>query len=72
MTQASSDRGRLIQLREAAERGHMSESHLRRILLDGKGPPAIKRPGSNHWLFWTDEFDAWLESGRVKRAGATG
>jgi hypothetical protein len=62
---------RLIQLREAAERGHMSESHLRRLLLDGKGPPALKRPGSTHWLFWTDEFDLWLESGRVKPVAAT-
>ena len=65
------DRGRLITLREAADRGHMSESHLRRLLLDARGPPALKRPGSNHWLFWTAEFDAWLESGRVKQVGAT-
>ena len=66
------NRGRLIVLREAAKRGHMSESHLRRLLLDGKGPPALKRPGSNHWLFWTEEIDAWLESGRVKHQSPAG
>ena len=64
------NRGRLIVLREAAKRGHMSESHLRRLLLDGKGPPALKRPGSNHWLFWASEVDDWLESGRVKKESA--
>lgn len=63
------NRGRLIQMREAAEHGHMSESHLRRLLLDGKGPPAFKRPGSNRWLFWTGEFNAWLESDRVIAGG---
>jgi predicted DNA-binding transcriptional regulator AlpA len=69
MTTASKDpRGRLLSMREAAEQGHMSESTLRRILLAGKGPPAIKRPGSNRWLFWSNEVAAWLERGRVSSA----
>jgi hypothetical protein len=65
MNRRQEDRGRLIQIGEAADRGQMSVSHLRRLLLDGKGPRAFKRPWSNRWLFWTNEFDAWLESGRV-------
>jgi hypothetical protein len=64
-------RGRLIVLREAAERAHMHVETLRSLLLAGKGPPAIKRPGSSHWLFWDNEVDAWLESGRVKQTDAT-
>lgn len=65
----SKDRGRLIQLREAAERGQMSVSTLRNLLYAGMGPPGFKRPGSSRWLFWTAEFDRWLESGRQRAAG---
>ena len=65
-------KGRLIVLREAAERGHMHVETLRSLLLAGKGPPAIKRPGSSHWLFWTSEVDAWIESGRVKIRSPSG
>ena len=63
-----SEAKRLIQLREAAERCDMGIETLRRLLLDGKGPPALKRPGSNRWLFWTSEVDAWIESGRVRQS----
>ena len=62
------DRGRLIQLREAAERTRMNEDTLRRMLIAGKGPPAMKRPGSNRWLFWERELDAWIDSGRVNQS----
>jgi hypothetical protein len=58
----------LLHMREAAERGHMSQETLRRLLLAGKGPPAMKRPGSNRWLFWSNEFDAWVDSGRVNQS----
>jgi predicted DNA-binding transcriptional regulator AlpA len=68
MTESTPSSRQLLHLRQAAERGHMSQSHLRRLLLDGKGPPAIKRPGSNRWLFWSNEVDAWVESGRVKHS----
>lgn len=64
----SADRGRLIQLREAAERTRMNEDTLRRMLIAGKGPPAMKRPGSNRWLFWERELDAWIDSGRVNQS----
>ena len=63
-----SNRGRLIQIREAAARGGMSVETLRRRLLDGRGPPALKLPGSQRWVFYTGEFDAWIESGRVKQS----
>lgn len=65
-----SNRGRLIQMREAAERGQMSVSTLRNLLSAGMGPPAFKRPRSSRWLFWTAEFDRWLESGRIRPPAA--
>lgn len=70
MTQVFSerDRGRLIQMREAAERGQMSVGTLKALLYAGIGPPAFKRPGSRRWFFWTAEFDRWLESGRQRAA----
>jgi excisionase family DNA binding protein len=68
MTNPKNPRGQLLHMREAAKSLRISESHLRRLLLDGKGPPAFKRPGSNQWLFWGSELDAWMESGRVSRS----
>lgn len=68
MTNPANPRGQLLNLREAAKHLGISESHLRRVLLDGKGPPALKRPGSNQWRFWSVELDAWMESGRVSRS----
>ena len=69
VTQAFNDRGRLIQMREAADRGQMSVGTLKALLYAGMGPPAFKRPGSRRWLFWTAEFDRWLESGRQRAVG---
>lgn len=65
----TTDRGRLIQLREAADRGQMSVSTLRNLIYAGMGPPGFKRPGSSRWLFWTRSFDEWLESGRKTGTG---
>ena len=56
-----------MQLREAAERGQMSRTTLRNLLYANMGPPAFKRPGSSRWLFWSSEFDEWLESLRPLR-----
>jgi hypothetical protein len=67
-TATQSPHRQLLQMREAAERGHMSQETLRRLLLAGKGPPAMKRPGSNRWLFYSNEFDAWVDSGRVNQS----
>ena len=62
------NRGRLIVMAEAAKRGHMSVGTLKALLYANMGPPAFKRPGSHRWLFYTSEFDQWLESGR-RRTG---
>jgi hypothetical protein len=37
----------------------MGESTLRQKLASGGGPRAYKRPGSNRWLIYPDDFDAW-------------
>lgn len=60
-----SPRGQLLPLREAAQRVGIHPESLRRLLLNGQGPPAVKRPGSNRWFLWSNELDAWFESGRV-------
>lgn len=63
-------KGQLLMLAEAAKRGNMSVSTLRALLHAKIGPPGFKRPGSNRWLFWSSEFDDWLE--RERRAAQTG
>jgi hypothetical protein len=59
-----SARGQLLGLDEAAKRVGMHTEPFRRLVKAGKGPPATKRPGSNRWLLWANELDAWLDSGR--------
>jgi hypothetical protein len=54
--------GVALTLRKAAERGNMGESTLRQKLANGTGPRAYKRPGSNRWLIFPDDFDAWETS----------
>ena len=51
--------GVALTLRKAARRGNMGESTLRQKLADGIGPRAYKRPGSNRWQIFPDDFDAW-------------
>jgi hypothetical protein len=51
--------GVALTLRKAAKRGNMGESTLRQKLASGGGPRAYKRPGSNRWLIYPDDFDAW-------------
>lgn len=58
-------RGELLGLEAAAKRVGMTAEPFRRLVKAGKGPPATKRPGSNRWLFWANEVDAWFDSGRV-------
>ena len=62
MTNPKNPRGQLLNLREAAgSHGQMSESHcLQPASYDGKGPPALKLPGTNRWHFWANELDAQL------------
>ena len=67
MTQSPPNpKGQLIVMAEAAKRGNMSVSTLKALLYADMGPPAFKRPGSHRWLFYTSEFDQWLESGRQR------
>ena len=57
-------KGELIGMADAAKRGNMSVGTLKALLYANMGPPGFKRPGSNRWLFYTNEFDEWLERGR--------
>jgi hypothetical protein len=54
--------GVALTLRKAAQRGQMGESTLRQALASGHGPRAYKRPGSNRWRIFPDDFDAWATS----------
>ena len=56
--------GVALTLRKAAKRGNMGESTLRQKLASGDGPRAYKRPGSNRWLIYPDDFDAWAQRAR--------
>jgi hypothetical protein len=62
-------KGELIGMADAAKRGNMSIGTLKALLYANMGPPGFKRPGSRRWLFWSSEFDQWLESGRQRAAG---
>lgn len=62
---AQSPRGELLGLDDAAKRVGMHTEPFRRLVKAGKGPPATKRPGSNRWLLWANELDAWFDSGRL-------
>jgi hypothetical protein len=57
--------GVALTLRKAAKRGNMGESTLRQALAAGRGPRAYKRPGSNRWQIFPDDFDAWALSNVV-------
>ena len=65
---APNPKGQLMVTADAAARGNMSVGTLKALLHANMGPPAFKRPGSTRWLFWSTEFDEWLESGR-RRSG---
>ena len=54
--------GAALTVRKAAQRGAMGESTLRQKLKKGVGPRAYQRPGSNRWLIFPDDFDAWAVS----------
>ena len=68
MKMTPNPKGQLIVMAEAAERGNLSVGTLKALLYANMGPPAFKRPGSRRWLFWSSEFDEWLESGRRRSA----
>ena len=54
--------GVALTLRKAAQRGQMGKSTLRQVLARGLGPRAYRRPGSNRWLIYPDDFDTWYNA----------
>ena len=68
MTAHPHPKGQLLVLADAAKRGRMSKSTLRALLRDGMCAPGFKRLGSSRWLFFSSEFDQWLESARALQA----
>lgn len=59
-----------LTLKKAAQRGDMGESTLRQKLKDGLGPRAFKKPGSNRWRIYPDDFDRWIDA-HVASPGVT-
>ena len=56
---------RLLNLAEAAMRLRMGRSTLRQALYDGRGPVAIKLPGSDRWRFRPYDLDAYVKGGEI-------
>jgi len=56
----------LFNLRKAAARVGLGGSTLRQKLYQGRGPKAIKLPGSNRWRFRKADLDAWIASGEQR------
>jgi hypothetical protein len=54
--------GVALTLSKAAARGNMGVSTLRQKLAKRIGPKAYKRPGSNRWLIYPDDFDTWANA----------
>lgn len=71
-SQIRGTRGQLLQTRDAAARIRVSVGTMHRLAKEGIGPPAHKRPGSNRWHYFSNDIDAWLESGRVNPPPADG
>jgi hypothetical protein len=59
---------RLRNLREAAMFLHTGESTLRQKLYEGRGPVAIKLPGSNRWRFRPSDLEAYVKGGEISPA----
>ena len=55
---------RTLTLAEAATYLGRGQSTLRGKLSDGKGPKAIKLPGSSRWRFRPDDLEAYIERAR--------
>jgi hypothetical protein len=59
-----------LTVEKAAKRGDMGVSTLRQKFKKGIGPKAFKRPGSNRWRIYPDDFDAWMDA-HVASPGVT-
>ena len=53
----------LLNLAQAAARLNLGESTLRQKLYAGRGPVAIKLPGSTHWRFRPSDLEAYVKTG---------
>ena len=56
---------RLLNLAEAAEWLRMGQSTLRQALYEGRGPRAIKLPGSDRWRFRPSDLEAYVKAGEI-------
>ena len=54
-----------LNLAEAATYLGMGQSTLRGKLSEGKGPTAIKLPGSSRWRFRPRDLDAYINGGEI-------
>ena len=55
-TRTPNAKAKVLGLEDAAKRVGMHTEPFRRLVKAGKGPPATKRPGSNRWFLWANEF----------------
>ena len=56
---------RLRNLAEAATWLGMGQSTLRQALYEGRGPRAVKLPGSDRWRFRPSDLEAYVKAGEI-------
>ena len=56
---------RLCNLAEAAAWLRMGQSTLRQALYEGRGPRAVKLPGSDRWRFRPSDLEAYVKAGEI-------
>ena len=56
---------RLRNLAEAAAWLRMGQSTLRQALYEGRGPRAVKLPGSDRWRFRPSDLEAYVKAGEI-------
>jgi Helix-turn-helix domain len=56
---------RLRNLAEAAAWLGMGQSTLRQALYEGRGPRAVKFPGSDRWRFRPRDLEAYVKAGEI-------
>jgi excisionase family DNA binding protein len=56
---------RLRNLAEAAEWLRIGQSTLRQALYEGRGPRAVKLPGSDRWRFRPSDLEAYVKAGEI-------
>ena len=56
---------RLRNLAEAATWLGLGQSTLRQALYEGRGPRAVKLPGSDRWRFRPSDLEAYVKAGEI-------